>query len=225
MTDSRDSDCRFETVWQTVENMRQIGDSIQSLFSVLELELRGVNCFRGVEDITPKNADSWVGSGWCAASEYGVYKLTRKTSRPGRPPVIGAISVRIEIWRDVDDDSSSISEWPYKKTPLIYVGFDPKQDEYWDETCLYLDHQGRPEQNCEGMSICASAEASWLWEWRNADNGGGGAWYERSWFFVVPLFAINNRKDVEVNIVAPVKALLGGTSPCDAFRETKVIPN
>ena len=220
MTNSRDSDCRFDAVWQTVENMRQIGDSIESLFSVLELELRGVNCFRNVEDITPNNADIWVGSGWCAASEYRVYKLTRKTSRPGRPPVIGAITVRIELWRDVDDDSSSISEWPYKKTPLIYVGFDPDQD-YWDETLLIVDQYGK----ANAPNIGAPNEARWLWEWRNTDSGDDGAWSTRSWFFFMPLRAINNRQDVEVNIVAPVRALLGGTPPCDAFRETIVIPN
>ena len=220
MTDSRDSDCRFDAVWQTVENMRQIGDSIESLYSVLESELKGANCFRSVEDITPRNADSWVGSNWCAASECGVYKLTRMTSS-GRPPVLGAITVRIELWRDVDDDSSSMSEWPYKKTPLIYVGFDPNQDDYWDKTNLLVDQYGKAND----PNIGALNEARWLWEWGNTNNGDDGAWCTRSWFFFMPLCAINNRQDVEVNIVAPVKALLGGRPPCDAFCETMVIPN
>ena len=221
MTNSCDSDCRSDAVWQTVENMRQIGDSIESLYSVLELELRGVNCFRSVEYITPRNAESWVGSGWCCASEYRVYKLTRMTSGPGRPPVLGAITVGIELWRDVDDDSSSISEWPYKKTPLVYVGFDPDQEDYWDGTHLLLDQYGKAKD----PNIGALDEARWLWEWRNTDNGDDGAWSTRSWFFFMPLRAINNRQDVEVNIVAPVKALLGGTPPCDAFRETMVVRN
>lgn len=223
MTNSRNADHSPEIMWQTVENMNKIGNSIESLYGTLESEFRRSGYFHIVTHLSSE--DTLVDSQWCYDSECRVYELTKTfKGRRGRKPILGAVTVRIELWRDVSSDNSI--KWEYRKTPLIYVGFSPKDYGYWSQNDLYLDQYGHPMRS-DDFKICSSEDIPWLWECmgvNDSDDPNSCTWSEYSWFFVVPLCAIENRKDVKLNIINPIrKLLIDGSSPCEAFDETNAI--
>lgn len=213
MTESNGSHNSLDAVWQSIENMRLLGPSLNSFWGVMDDQLREGEFFASVEQISEKGSATEYG--WCSYSEYKIYSLKKRRAKVGRPGFFGDLSVGIELWRKVEEGSSSV--WSYSKSPLIYVGFNPKRDDAWNEEQMYLDQHGCPAQD---DNICIPEDAPWLCEYRIGDEQD---WNTRSWFFAVPLGAIHLREDVQKHIVAPVKALLDGTSPCDAFRDTGVI--
>ena len=215
MTDLHNGGYGLETVWQTVENMRQIGDSIESFYTVLELEIRKIEYIHGISPITLSDPTSMVGYDWCYASDLRVYELIKKSVRRGRKPSLGALTVRVELWREVDGDRSD--GWQYAKAPLILIGFSRDKNDPWDRHWLSLDQYGNPEKAASAGARVLK-EAPWLWTWDEEI-----AWNERSWFFVVPLEAIKSREDIVVNIVGPVGELLADKPPCQAFRKGHAI--
>ena len=218
MTDSRDSDCRLDAVWQSIENIRLIEPSLDSLYRVVESILREGEYFYGVERIDSGGSKSDYH--WCFYSDFKIYSLRRRNPNTGYPRFVGALSVRIELWRAAN--GGGLSDWPYARSPLIYIGFSPDKSDGWYEDMLFVDHHGGPIRDCEGGEVRTTEDAPWLWEFGTPDDGNV-TWDLRSWFFVVPLCAISNRRDVQAQLVGPVKALLAGASPCEAFRETSAI--
>ena len=215
MSELHSGDCGQETVWRTVENMRQIGDSIESFFSVLELEIKGIEYIHDVSDNTPRDPGTTVGYDWCYASDLRVYGLKKQSPRRGPKPSLGVLTVRVELWREIDDDDSR--RWRHAKEPLVLVGFDPNENDPWDKVLLCLDQFGNPKKDkLDGIRVMEGAP--WLWAWE-----GDAVWSERSWFFVVPLSDIRSREDIGTHIVGPVKNLLADESPSNAFRRTCAI--
>ena len=195
MSDLHTDDCGQETVWRTVENMRKIGDSIESFFSVLELEIKEIELIYSVSDNTPGDCGTTVGYGWCYASDLRVYGLKKQSHRRGRRPSLGVLTVRVELWREIDDDGPG--RWRYAKEPLILVGFDPDENDPWDKVLLCLDQYGHPKKDkLDGIRVLKNAP--WLWAWE-----GDEVWSKRSWFFVVPLSGIRNREDIGTHIIGP----------------------
>ena len=217
MTESNGSHHSLDAVWQSIENMRRLEPSLNSLWTVMVEQLREGKFFASVEQKSKGEGDEITEYGWCYYSECVIYSLKKRRAKTGPPGFFGELSVRIELWREVEEESSSV--WSYSKSPLIYVGFTRTRGDAWNQEHMYLDQHGCPAQD---DNIRIPEDAPWLCEYR-IGNGDGEDWNTRSWFFAIPLGAINLREDVQKHIVAPVKALLDGTSPCDAFRDTGVI--
>ena len=155
--------------------------------------------------------------GWVYISEHKIYKL-RKRSRGS--PNRGYITTRLELWREVDEET----KWPYARKPLLYIGFSPRDDEPWEGPQLRLDQHGGFCGDLYGHPADVQLEPQtvrlWLWKLVNGEEAGGeiqNPWINRSCFFVLPLFEISQRKDIRSKFVRPIRILLGEENPTKAL--------
>lgn len=189
MTESNGSHHSLDAVWQSIENMRLLEPSLSSFWGVIDDQLREGEFFASVEQTS--EGESTTENGWCSYSEYAIYSLRKRHTETRRVRFFGELSVRIELWREVEEGSSSV--WSYSKSPLIYVGFTPTRNDAWDEELMYLDQHGCPGQD---DNICILEDSPWLCEYwiGDDDDDDNEDWNTRSWFFAVPLGAINLEK-------------------------------
>ena len=115
-----------------------MGYSIAAFWDALPVELKKIGNYSVSEwDGTSKSdPDGWVYIEECRA--YDLRKIAQGRRR------LGYISVRIELWRDVNEES----DWEYAKKPLIYVGFTIPNDSPWDNTHMQLDQHGEFSGEC-----------------------------------------------------------------------------
>ena len=136
------------------------------------------------------------------------------------------LTVRTELWREQEVDQNEKSDWIHATSPLVYIGFCPDKDDYWEEESLKLDVWGSPivyEDN-EGKIVEPTDKNPWLWEWQLECNKDEKEWSERDWFYAVPLFDINSTNDIQKQILDPLKSLLvNNKSPEEAFKDKKAI--
>ena len=155
---------------------------------------------------------------WVYIEEYRVYDLRKRAQGRQR---LGYISVRIELWRDVNEES----DWEYAKKPLIYVGFTTPDDSPWHNTHMRLDQHGdfsdlRNYDDVE-YDVWRRSCLPPLWEMAETHTEntiGEFEWRQRSWFFALPLYEIHSRRNIEEKIVNPIKALLFDPCPDAALR-------
>ncbi len=204
-------------VWNTVDNMRKLGASIHSFFQVLEDELQNEASLNGTAQ------SGWgsktIGHGWCYNTEYRPYLLKNNDSVARQSGPMGMLTVRVELWREVDDRSLT---WHHAKEPLIYIGFAPNVEDYW-RTGMSLDYRGLPSPMPDGSEVSPPTQTSpCLWLWCNDPDEN--SWDKRNWFFVVRLFDIDSRQTIEREIINPVRSLLvEGKDPDVAFDGKKAI--
>lgn len=203
-------------VWNTIANMRALDASISSFFRALESKIATQNGWRFLESeeiYCPKTSN-----GWCYYASYWRYSLRRVPRGTNRNRGPGNLTVGVELWRDVVDDRNA---WPYAKHPLIYVGFSPYQnDDYCWADDMACDHLGTTPAYPNDEIVPPTENAPYLWTW----SGEKGRWSLRNWFFVLSMFAISDREDIQREIVGPLYSLLvENGNPAEIFQETQVI--
>lgn len=198
-------------LWASVANVVHADREIAALRRSLEDMLKGMKSVQRCEhtrtwDKLVSEPEGLVDTYW-----YEVYELFRRPTR-GPAPSMGTLTVAYSLWREEDMVEGS---WIGARQAKLYVGFDPgrfKADQYWvDDLCL--DGSGSPLN--EGMVAVAPC----LWE--HDPKPSGVPLTSRSWFFCVPLDAINSSEDLSREIVSPLDRILGGDAPERAFSETK----
>ena len=209
-------------VWQTIYNMKELGTSINRFWPALCTEFtRDCNQIYIADYIDGEVEDT--ACGWARIYESGIYRL--RESRPnvrGQDPALGALTVGVELWREVDDRS----EWCYARESLIYIGFSPDQDDTWKKT-EKLDQHGKFRGALEIGHVLSFEENQPLWVYyvdKGAREEEENEWRERSWFFVLPLFSIRSPADIRTEIVTPIQRLFDGGGPAEVFHGTNAIP-
>ena len=206
------------TIWKSIQNIREMGYSIAAFWDALPVELKKIGNYSINEWDGTLNDSENDPNGWVYIEEYRVYDL-REIAK-GRPR-LGYISVRIELWRNVNEEL----DWEYAKKPLIYVGFTTPNDSPWDNTHMQLDQHGEFSGECNYDDVeynvwCNSCLPP-LWEINATETENTidqFQWDQRAWFFALPLYEICSRKNIEEKIVNPVKALLFNRCPDAALR-------
>lgn len=199
-----------EVLWSSIANVVHADREIAALRRSLE---EGLGTMRsvyrwdaaGVEGSLGSEPDHWVDTCW-----YMVYELRRPPTR-GRAPSLGTLTVAYSLWRQEDEVDGS---WIGARQAKLYVGFDPNRftaEWYWrDDLCL--DGSGRPTNK----NIVAVAPCLWEHDPPSSDK----PYSRRSWFFCVPLDALNSPEDLSREVLEPLDRLLEGASPEETFAET-----
>ena len=201
-------------IWQTIENMRTLDASLGAFDRILEKQLEekfSVEWIKGTGG-THGTDNSWV--------EYAYWYACKLKGQPlgaSRKKCVGAATFKIELWRSV---GSHHSAWRHARTPLIYIAFCPDQKRPWEE--VGLDQFGNPVAE-DGIGIeCPQSGSNWLWEWTK--NKPGARWRKRSWFFAVPLTALDSDESIGAEIVKPLEDLvLTEMSPAEIFKDKRAI--
>ena len=182
--------------WNTIANMKVLDASLTSFFEVIESEIKGQSCWtlNGSERIH----DQETPNGWCRYARYMRYSLSKIPRGEGRNRGPGHLTVGVELWREVMDERKI---WIHAKQPLIYVGFWPKGNDWWNEW-MALDCLGAPTDE---EVVEPTKDAPYLWTYNGRDNS---RWSLCDWFFVLRLCSIRCREDVLQEIVIPLRSLL-----------------
>ena len=195
-------------IWQTLENMRALDRDIPALWNDILEALKKIDGIDHIDEIGKSSREH--PNGWAFISEYGVYALRigRRNARP-----LGAVTIQIELGRE----AAGTPWWQHAREPIVYVGFEPDAGDAWDGVGLGIDADGQPV----GGEYITLAEPM-LWEW-DRDRSSPRPWAERSWFYCVPLAAIEDRDRIRHEITGPLEALLQGKAPEQAFLGTSVV--
>ena len=205
-------------IWQTIQNMRELGSSINAFWPALCTAFsRDCNLIYIAEQIYGE-ADC-TACQWTYIYENRVYVLKERRQR-GRDKNHGHLTVGVELWREVNDEP----QWIHAREPLIYVGFDPMRDSYWTKTDMKLDQHGRFRGELVSGRILSCEQNQPLWKYVYEEIREENEWKERSWFFVLPLFSIRSPIDIRTEIVTPIRRLFNGDGPAEAFVGTNAIP-
>ena len=156
-------------VWQTIQNMKKLGSSINRFWSALRTEFsRDCNQIYIADDINREEENT--ACGWACIYESGVYVLKRRQENvPGRDPKCGELTIGVELWREVDDNP----DWVHAREPLIYIGFTPSNNDndYWTKTDMRLDQHGEFIGELENGGICRPTEQDRrLWEYVHTEE-------------------------------------------------------
>lgn len=209
-------------VWQTIENMKELGTSISRFWTALCTEFSGDRNQIYIADEMNGETES-TACGWACIYESGIYRLReRRPNVRGQDPICGALTVGVELWREVDDET----EWRYAHKPFIYVGFSPDLDDPWKKGHMRLDLHGKFAGDLGQVHVLHTKQFRPLWmcvdEGENLEEDELNL-RERSWFFVLPLFSICSPEDIHTEIVEPIQRLFNGCRPAEAFRGTNAI--
>ena len=184
-----------QNIWRTLENMNELGASLGSFDDILETRL-GESFY--LEWINRAGGTHWTNNEWACYAYWYACKLRQKIA--GRP-YIGAATFKIELWRPAGAEDTA---WHHSKTPLIYVAFCPDHNDWWGD--FGLDQYGVPSADGNVGIDPPQQDSIWLWEW--TENDREALWRDRSWFYAVPLTAVNKHGAVGVQIVEPLEALV-----------------
>ena len=188
-----------QTIWNTLENMRRLDASLASFDDVLKAQLARRFHVKWIDLNQPYY--HWTENDWACYAYWCAYKLRGTPHGARRRSYVGAATFKIELWRPADDHSTP---WCHPKTPLIYVAFSPNHKDPWEE--VGLDQYGNPLVVDDVRIDCPRQDSIWLWEWTG--NNRQPLWRNRSWFFAVPLTAVNSHETVGAEIVDPLGALV-----------------
>lgn len=209
-------------IWQTIQNMRELGSSINAFWPALRTEF-SKECNRVYIADQPHGEEEYTACGWASIYENRIYKLKeRRQNRKGRDPFHGNLTVAVELWREVGDET----QWEHAHKPFIYVGFDPMRGSNWTKANMKLDQHGRFRGALESGHVSSVGENQPLWVYVDEEilEEDEWLWKKRSWFFVLPLFSICSPTDIRTAIVTPIRRLFNGDGPAEAFADTEAIP-
>ncbi len=204
------------TVWNTVANMRALDASIVSFFRVLEEQIGDQALWQlgESEEVASSNSPN----GWCRYAWYRLYPLRRVPRGEARNRGPANLTVGVELWREVANQENA---WQYAKEPLIYVGYCPKKNDYWGED-MACDYQGIPFQYPDDEVVAPTEGAPYLWTWNGEEEDV--RWSLRTWYFILKMFSINSREEIQAQVIRPLKSLIGDNANRDvAFQGSSVI--
>lgn len=204
------------TVWNTIANMRTLDASIISFFRVLEEQISDQDSWRLGD--SEEAASSSFPNGWCRYASYIRYPLRRVPKGEGRNRGPANLTVGVELWREVANQGDV---WQYASEPLIYVGFCPEKSDWWDDG-MACDYRGIPVQFADGQIVPPTENTPYLWTW-NGENEDD-RWSLRNWFFVLEMFSITDRENIQKDIIGPLCSLIvDNADGVVAFEGTTVI--
>ena len=208
-------------VWQTIQNVRELGSSINRFWPALCTEFsRDCNRIYIADEMDGGGEDT--ACRWARIYQYGVYRLKEK--RPngrGRDRNPGALTIGVELWRDVCGET----EWSRAHDPFIYVGFSPDHKDPWYG--MKLDQHGKCIDGFGSGRVLSTEQSRPLWTWvdeqENLEAAVLKGWNDRSWFFVLPLFSICSPENIRTEIVTPIQRLFNGDCPAEIFADSSAI--
>ncbi|TFF27383.1 hypothetical protein E3C22_02690 [Jiella endophytica] len=104
------------------------------------------------------------------------------------------------------------SSWAHARRAFLTCAYAPKFDTGWEVDEVAIGMDGRPIS--EESRGCTRHADGRLLEWENADK----PWLNRTWFFTVPLMAIDGHDALRKEVVDPIKnLLLHNQSPDDVL--------
>lgn len=104
-------------IWQTIQNMRKMGFSINAFWPALCTEFSR-DCNRIYIAKQVYGESDYTDCEWAYIYENRVYTLKkRRQNRSGRDSFHGNLTVGVELWREVDDEP----QWPHAHDPFIYT--------------------------------------------------------------------------------------------------------
>lgn len=104
------------------------------------------------------------------------------------------------------------SSWVHARRAFLTCAYAPNFDYGWEVEHVVIGMDGRPIS--EESRDCTSHADGRLLEWENSDQ----PWPQRSWFFSVPLMAIDGHDALRKEVVDPIKnLLLHNQSPDDVL--------
>ena len=109
------------------------------------------------------------------------------------PKPYAHIAVQIVLY---DEDEAQIQAWE----PSLYIMYGPGEEAFTLEDSLWLSSAKEDKWHLDGNR---------LWRWKEDDG--------ECWGFVLPLVKLNSEEDLVEQVVVPVKKLLEGLAPSDAF--------
>ena len=213
------------TIWQSIENIVGMHRSLKAFWEALQEELDAIN---GDEmEFVPSKAHSlFAPGGWVFDVECRTYRL--QTRDGGDEATLkGVVSVQIELWRKAGEHDDTV--WSYATTPLVYVAFHRYPDPGSDDVSYYgvvrnrfgLDRHGKPYHEGEDVGYHARTPL-WIWDDIRDDVD---EWIQSSWFFAVPLVAIDSYDALREQVTEPLSELLiENRAPEEVFRGKLAVP-
>lgn len=174
------------------------GEQIESLIEILEEKL--------IDALTDEKqkirAEEWTDDGvnsagdWIIKSYFWDVALLRgKSKKP-----YAHVAIQIVLY---DDEEVQIQGWE----PSIYIVYAPGEDEFDLESFCF--RFSKLDAGCH-------LDGGLLWRW------GEEAEEDDAWIFSIPLVKMNCEKDLVQQIVQPVKRLIDGETPSQAFPDDSV---
>lgn len=206
-------------VWKTVQNMKELGTSIDRFWHALRTEFsRNCNQIYIADVVNGESEDT--ACGWACIYESEIYELReRRPNVPGQDPIFGALTIGVELWRDVCGET----EWSCAHDPFIYVGFCLDHKDPWRK--MKLNQYGKCIGDFGSGRVLPTGRSWPLWMWVGEQEDLEDAveaavsegWNQRSWFFVLPLFSIHSPDNIRTEIVTPIQGLFNGDCPAEIF--------
>lgn len=196
-------------IWKSVRNISRAGLEIDAIEASLQEKIESSDI--GYQHKKSDNIENfYVTKAFCFWGE-----IASSDKRKKNP--LGYLTYSFSLWRDEDDTGTT---WPEAKQAKIYVGYASFEVGSWSNEDLFLDGDAH---NPDVTHL--RGENSSLWEWSGKEETNTEPWNRRSWFYVVPLDAINSQKDIDVNLVTPVVKLLkdGKANPDEVLGKTSAL--
>jgi len=181
-------------LFQSAENLRQSAPDLDALMASLS-DLLSKETFAGGKAKYASREDDSSGNDWIATTYTGNFEVRGQ----GRgAPRIGTITYVVRLCGN-DAPSSQDPTWPWLDQACLFVGWHRNHD-YWG-----------PEDFEPSEARNLHHRKHGLWAYCHPEENEDSAY-----FFAVPIFALQNEKDLRCVVVDPLTTLFQNDSPADA---------
>ena len=192
------------TIWKSTRNIIRTNFEIDAIIKVLQEKLGNIGA--GYQHDSSKSQENFH------APKFFIFWGNILSGDETRETPLGCLTYIFSLWREEDEAGDS---WAGATQAKIYVGYATYDAGGWGWDDLVLNGDG--DHPFDGT---ISRQPPYLWIDRGDGDCDDKPWDLRSWFYVVPLAAINTPDDVGVNLVDPVAALLDRKNQEGAFANT-----